>query len=141
MKAYVANPPVPLARTLANINFDMLNLEGPTLDIVGLGSDETKLGRMFVAAAHAEGTTQSPVHSRAVPVAPTRSRTHAGMSVSGDPNPGQGSFIRSDSWVFHKAGIPSIYPWTGKHFVGRPSDFAATRKYASIAPARAVLHV
>lgn len=104
-QAYVANPPVPLTRTLANINFDMLNLDGLTLDIVGLGSDETKLGRMFTAAAHAEG-----------------------MSVSGDPNPGQGSFIRSDSWVFHKAGIPSIYPWTGKHFVGRPSDYAATRK-------------
>ncbi len=61
------------------------------------------------------------------------------MSVSGDPNPGQGSFIRSDSWVFHKAGIPSIYPWTGKHFVGRPSDYAATRKY--VACACAVVHV
>jgi hypothetical protein len=76
MKAYVANPPVPLARTLANINFDMLNLEGPTLDIVGLGSDETKLGRMFVAAAHAEGT-HSPTFTPYLLHPCAHARTHA----------------------------------------------------------------
>jgi hypothetical protein len=105
---------------------------------------------MFTAAAHAEGTrilgitrthTHTHSHSRRTRRTTHDTRTHvarhntrvAGMSVSGDPNPGQGSFIRSDSWVFHKAGIPSIYPWTGKHFVGRPSDYAATRKYVACA--------
>lgn len=55
-QAYVTNPSVPLTKTLANINFDILNMEGATTDIVGLGSDESKLGALFAVAAQDEGT-------------------------------------------------------------------------------------
>jgi hypothetical protein len=140
-KAFVENPPLPLrplkgssigdqpagpprtslpnqadlevdaeAQAVANINFDVLNIDGRTEDIVGLGVEENRrLASLFLTAAKREG-----------------------LRVSGDPNPSQGSFFRSDTHIFFKAGVPAIYLWTGRHFVGQPSDYAQERRMSYI---------
>jgi len=86
-----------LSKCSAAINLDILNTYGLTHDIVGLSNHYPLLDLLFADAAAEEG-----------------------MEISGDPNPGSGSFFRSDALSFAKADIPTIYVWTGKHFVGKP---------------------
>lgn len=49
-----------------------------------------------------------------------QSAAQEGMFVSSDPRPEAGSFFRSDSLAFVRAGIPTIYIWNGKDFVNTP---------------------
>lgn len=57
---------MPLEKTVANINFDMLNLDGATTDIIGLGSDESDLGWVFAEAAREEGESAALVVLQAI---------------------------------------------------------------------------
>jgi len=83
---YAHNPTVPVSSMVANINIDMLVPQRHLYDVNSLGLDHSTLGGHVRAAAAALRIT-----------------------VSGDPNPKQMSFIRSDQYSFVKLGIPAMY--------------------------------
>ena len=98
-EAWVADPPLPLARTAAVLNIDGINVRGRTRDIGALGLDRSTIGPMFEAAAAAES-----------------------LRVSREPDI-RGSFFRSDHFPFAKGGVPAISLQDGVEFVGRPVDW------------------
>ncbi len=98
---YARTPAVPLARTIANINVDSGNLDGPTDDIVGIGAERSEMLGLLRAAAAAEGMTVTP-----------------------DPQPNQGVFFRSDQLAFARGGVPAVFIETGTDFRGRPAGYA-----------------
>ncbi len=98
---YARNPVVPLARTIANINVDSGNLDGPTNDIVGVGAERSEMLGLLRAAAADEGMTVTP-----------------------DPRPNQGIFFRSDQLAFARGGVPAVFVVTGTDFQGRDPDYA-----------------
>ena len=96
-----AHPPVPPARVAADLNLDVTNLFGPTRDISAVGADQSSLGRLFEAAAHAE-------HLRVIVDSVALSH---------------GSFFRADHFSFAKAGIPAMTPGSGDDYVGKPAGW------------------
>lgn len=97
---YGVTPIYPLAKTLANINMDEVNVTGVTTDltIVGLGASE--LDDYAEAAAKEAGRTLRP-----------------------DPEPEKGGYYRSDHFNFARHGVPALNPGEGVEFVGKPADF------------------
>ena len=98
-EAYARDPLVPLERTAAVINLDVVNVRGATRDIDALGGDRSTLGAAFEAAAHAES-----------------------LAVVHEPDV-RGSFYRSDHFPFAKAGVPALSIEPGTDFVGRPAGW------------------
>ncbi|HJU41717.1 MAG TPA: M28 family metallopeptidase [Vicinamibacterales bacterium] len=82
---FVANPPIPMDKVVANINVDGANYLGPTSDMVQLGSDRSTLGPMVEAVLKERGRT-----------------------LGGDQHPERGYFFRSDHFPFAKAGVPAL---------------------------------
>lgn len=105
-EAFVAAPPVPASRIVANVNIDALNVFGPTSEIVLLGHDRSTLG---------------PLVER---VAATWQRT-----VGVDAFPERGHFFRSDHYPFAKAGIPALSLSGSTKYVG-PGAAEALRRDA-----------
>src|SRR5581483_3030107 len=97
---YARHPLVPLARTVANITLDSLNVLGLTTDITPLGSDRSTLGRFIAEVAKENQVTISP-----------------------DSHPEQGLFYRSDHFPFAKAGVPSVNFEPGSNFVGHSPEW------------------
>jgi Zn-dependent M28 family amino/carboxypeptidase len=84
-EAYVAHPLWPLAQTAANINIDQTGMMWPIVDAVADGSERSSLAGPAGRAAAA-----------------------LGLSLSPDPVPEQGFFLRSDQAPFARAGVPSM---------------------------------
>lgn len=84
-EAYAAHPLWPLAQTAANINIDQTGMMWPIVDVVADGSERSSLSGPAGRAAAA-----------------------LGLSVSPDPVPEQGFFLRSDQAPFARAGVPSM---------------------------------
>jgi len=101
-RAYVANPPWPLARTRAVLNLDMVGRRffestvdaDATLGAVGL-PDDSGLFEIASAVAKESGL-------ELVAVSP------ALLTLVGDD-------WRSDDWVFRDAGVPAVHLSTGLH--------------------------
>ena len=98
---YARHPIYPLARTLAAINVDSLNIYGRTADltVVGLGNSDLD---DYAAAAAAEQRRR----------------------VGGDPEPERGGYYRSDHFPFARQGVPALNAGGGSEFIGRPPDYA-----------------
>ena len=94
-EAYVRAPVVPLDRTAAVLNLDVLNVRGRTRDISALGVDRSSLGPVFAAAAQAES-----------------------LIVTTEPDV-RGSFFRSDHFPFARSGVPALSLESGLDFLGR----------------------
>jgi Zn-dependent M28 family amino/carboxypeptidase len=92
--AFVAGPPIPLERFVANFNVDSPQPFGETRDVAAIGIDMSSLGTTFSEVA----------------------REH-GLEPKGDPNPNAGSFYRSDQVSFAKAGVPALYLQAGRDYV------------------------
>jgi hypothetical protein len=106
-EVFVARPPVPLARIAAMLNLDGLPLIGETRDLAALGADQSTLGRLFHAAAAAEGYRITP---DTVPVMLEAVQ--------------QDFFNRSDHAPFARAGVPSLFLMPAQNeFVSRPSGW------------------
>jgi len=97
---YVANPVFPLAKTLAVINLDGLNVYGRTKDVTLIGLGNSELDDYARRAASAQG-----------------------REVRADPDPEKGLFYRSDHFSFVKRGVPALDPASGIQYVGKPADF------------------
>ncbi|SEK38772.1 Zn-dependent amino-or carboxypeptidase, M28 family [Pseudoxanthomonas sp. GM95] len=82
---YAAHPLMPLARTAAVINIEMLSPDGPTRDIASWGRGRVSLEHDLAMAAKARGKAYSP-----------------------DPNLEAGFFYRADHFAFAQKGVPAI---------------------------------
>ena len=99
-KYYAAHPLYPLERTLADINLDVINLWGPTKDLISIGMGNSTLDDMLVEIAKRHGRTVGP-----------------------DADPEKGYYFRSDHFEFAKQGVPALDPKGGREYIGKPADF------------------
>lgn len=97
---YVQHPVFPLDRTVANINFDGVNVWGETEDMVAMGAERSTI-RNVVQAVFSE----------------------LNINRIADPFPDKGYFFRSDQFSFVKAGVPAVYFDYGLRFRGKPADW------------------
>ncbi|MES2523403.1 MAG: M28 family metallopeptidase [Gemmatimonadota bacterium] len=102
---YAVTPIYPLARTLANLNMDVLNQWGPTSDLVVIGLGNSELDDYAQAAAKEQGRTLRP-----------------------DAEPEKGFYYRSDHFNFAKLGVPAFYPEPGMDFVGKPAGYGKQKR-------------
>jgi len=97
---YSVTPIYPLAKTVANINMDGMNVMGRTKDITLVGYGASELDDYTAAAAAEQGRVIRP-----------------------DPEPEKGFYYRSDHFNFAKQGVPALDPDEGIDFVGKPADY------------------
>jgi len=107
---YAEHPLYPLAKTLAVLNLDGLNVHGRTHDLTIVGLGLSTLDDIVAAAAAAQGRVVKP-----------------------DPTPERGSYYRSDHFSFARKGVPSIHAGGGIEFVGKPADYGPKIRDAYIA--------
>jgi Zn-dependent M28 family amino/carboxypeptidase len=105
---YASNPLRPVASTVADINMDALSVAGPAKDITVSGSRQNDLEDSLKALAKSEGRYLSP-----------------------DPEPGAGSYYRSDHFPFAQVGVPSVSFGSGEDLVkgGRKAGRAVSDHY------------
>ena len=103
---YAAHPAVPLDRTLADINIDVLNAYGRTCDLRIIGDGKSDLDELV-----------------------RREAAHQGREALPDANPELGSFFRADQFEFAKAGVPVVFLKAGTQVLGRPEDFGVDSKH------------
>ncbi|WP_158537018.1 M28 family peptidase [Dyella sp. AtDHG13] len=87
---YVKHPALPLSDTVGGINIDVMNVFGPTNDVMILHPGLTTLEAPFIATATKQGRKLSP-----------------------DAFPEQGLYYRSDQLSFARAGVPTLFASSG----------------------------
>jgi Zn-dependent M28 family amino/carboxypeptidase len=97
---YSVTPLYPLAKTLANINIDGLNVHGRTKDLTLIGLGASELDDYATEAAREQG-----------------------RSIRPDAEPEKGFYYRSDHFNFAKQGVPALNPDEGVEFVGKPPEY------------------
>ncbi len=97
---YVAQPPYPLAKTVANLNMDGANQWGRTSDIRQIGRGASTLDAVLDAAAKSQRRLVLP-----------------------DAHPERGGFYRSDHFEFMKGGVPALYLKAGDDYVGKTAGY------------------
>ncbi|MDE2973928.1 MAG: M28 family metallopeptidase [Gemmatimonadota bacterium] len=102
---YAANPVYPTANTVATINIDGLNVDGPMNDITVVGMGASELDDVLAAAAGRTGRTLRP-----------------------DPEPEKGFYYRSDHFSFAQAGVPSLYTDSGIDHVEHGTEWTLERR-------------
>ncbi len=98
---YSVAPIYPLAKTLANINMDGLNVNGRTKDLTLIGYGASDLDDYARDAAGEQGRLIRP-----------------------DAEPEKGFYYRSDHFNFAKQGVPALDPDEGVDFIGKPADYS-----------------
>jgi Zn-dependent M28 family amino/carboxypeptidase len=102
---YSVAPLYPLAKTLADINMDVLNTWGPTKDLIVVGLGASELDDYAREAAAEQGRTLKP-----------------------DAEPEKGFYYRSDHFNFAKQGVPAFDPEAGTDFIGKPAAFGMQKR-------------
>jgi Zn-dependent M28 family amino/carboxypeptidase len=97
---YVRQPVIPLDRTLAVLNLEMMNVYGRTGDLIVYGLGESQLDDYLREAAAEQNRSLRP-----------------------DPVAEQGLFFRSDHFSFVKQGVPAVWASGGEHYLDKPADF------------------
>jgi Zn-dependent M28 family amino/carboxypeptidase len=98
--AYAERPLYPLAKTVAVLNLDSLNVHGRTRDLTIVGLGLSDIDGVLEKAAASQGRVLRP-----------------------DPLPEKGSYYRSDHFSFARAGVPSVSLDWGVEYVGRPVGY------------------
>lgn len=93
---FTNNPTVPLKSIVADVNLDMPLITYAFEDMTVFGAQRSTLG---------------PIVQRAV--------ESVGVSLSPDPRPDEGLFVRSDHFRFVQKGIPSVFLWPGEKGPGK----------------------
>lgn len=86
---YVENPIYPMAKTVANFNFDIIGI-GDSTGLVVYGQERSSLGNVVEKAAQ-----------------------QFNLKIMPDDLPEENIFIRSDHYNFAKKGVPAIFPSFG----------------------------
>jgi Zn-dependent M28 family amino/carboxypeptidase len=94
---------VPPGQTAADINYDALYPFGKTSDISATGAERTTLWPLVQRDA---GRFQ--------------------LSITPDPEPGQGHYYRSDHFSLARVGVPAFSIDNGTKYIGKPADFSKT---------------
>jgi len=97
---YAEHPLYPLAKTLAEINMDGLNVLGRTKDIELVGLGQSTLDDVVKVVAADQGRVVKP-----------------------DAEPEKGFYFRSDHFNFAKQGVPALDPNSGVEFIGKPEGW------------------
>lgn len=87
---FAANPTVPIADLVGNINLDMPVLTYPFADVIAFGAEHSSLKRFVEVAAG-----------------------QAGIKLSPDPMLEQTLFVRSDHYRLVQQGVPAVFLVTG----------------------------
>jgi len=98
---YSVEPVYPLAKTLANINIDGINVHGRTKDMTLVGYGASDLDDYTRSAAAEQGRT-----------------------VHGDAEPEKGFYYRSDHFNFAKFGVPALDPDEGVDYIDKPAGYS-----------------
>ncbi len=99
---YAEHPIFPLEKTVANINIDVLNTNGPMKDIVVVGSGSSELETYLEEAATAQD-----------------------RYLIEEPTPERGYYYRSDHFNFAKAGVPALYAESGEDSIEHGKEWGA----------------
>lgn len=83
---YASNPSVDLAKMVALINMDSMNVLGPTNDVTVIGYGSSELEELLATAAAEQG-----------------------RRLEREPTPEKGFFYRSDHFNFARQGVPVLY--------------------------------
>lgn len=83
---YAKNPVFPLNKTVAGINMDVMNVDGPMKDMVVVGYNNSELETLL-----------------------TKYTEQQNRYVAPEPSPEHGSFYRSDHFNLAKVGVPMLY--------------------------------
>lgn len=103
---YVQAPIMPLEKTLAIINVDIMNLWGRTREIVSIAKGHSSLDDIL--ERHASGQ---------------------GRSVVADPDSDKGYFYRSDHLEFIRKGVPALFfLHPGASYIGKPPDYGMRKR-------------
>ncbi|GAA0708750.1 M28 family metallopeptidase [Dokdonella soli] len=107
---YAAKPLYPLAKTVAVINMDALDPNGPARNFSTSGSAQSDLLDLLIADAKA-----------------------AGLAYETDPHPEAGHFFRSDHFSFAKRGVPALSFESGNDLLngGVAAGEAARKDYVA----------
>jgi Zn-dependent M28 family amino/carboxypeptidase len=105
-QALADHPPVPLRDVATILNLDVMNLYGRTTDVSALGLDQSSLGKVFTAAAAAEGLKVSTNEEALL----------------------TGSYFRSDHFSLARVGVPGTSIENGSSYVGRPERWGREQK-------------
>jgi Zn-dependent M28 family amino/carboxypeptidase len=107
---YAAHPVTPLATTVALLNLDVMNVNGPTRDISTRGKGDADLDALVARFAKEQ----------------SRAYQH-------DPHLEEGSFYRADHFSLAKAGVPALTLTAGLDLVngGVAAGEAAHRDYVT----------
>jgi Zn-dependent M28 family amino/carboxypeptidase len=97
---YAERPLYPLAKTVAVLNIDALNVHGRTRDLTIVGLGLSDLDDVIGRAAAAQGRVVEP-----------------------DPTPEKGSYYRSDHFPFARKGVPSVHAGGGVDYIGKPAGY------------------
>jgi Zn-dependent M28 family amino/carboxypeptidase len=110
-KYYVQHPLYPLAKTAANINLDYFSNWGwgKTKDFSILGMGMSSLDDLVKDAVAGQGRV-----------------------VTGDTDPAEGFYWRSDHVEFAMGGVPSLASSPGIDFVGKPAGYGEEKRRAYI---------
>ena len=98
---YSVTPLYPLAKTVAEINMDELNVTGATRDLTLIGYGASDLDDYARQAA-----------------------TEQGRTVHGDAEPEKGYYYRSDHFNFAKMGVPALNPDQGIEYASKPAEYS-----------------
>ena len=98
---YSVTPLYPLARTVANINIDGVNVHGRTRDLTLIGYGASELDDYARDAAGEQGRIIRP-----------------------DPEPEKGFYYRSDHFNFAREGVPAMNADEGVEFIGKSAEFS-----------------
>ena len=93
---FTNHPTVPLKTIVADVNLDMPILTYKFQDMIVFGAERSTIGPIVRDAVGAIGVTLSP-----------------------DPMPQEGIFVRSDHFRFVQKGIPSVFLWPGQAGPGK----------------------
>ncbi len=104
--AYYGSYPVyPANHTVAAINMDGMNIDGPMNDITAVGYGNSELDDYLERAAAAQGRVVNP-----------------------DPESEKGFYYRSDHFSFAKVGIPALYTDAGIDHVEHGSQWTLDKR-------------
>jgi Zn-dependent M28 family amino/carboxypeptidase len=102
---YASNPVYPRTKTVAAINMDGLNVDGPMNDITVIGYGASELDDYLETEA-----------------------TKQGRVIRADPEPEKGFYYRSDHFSFAKEGIPALYTDAGIDHVEHGEQWTLARR-------------
>jgi Zn-dependent M28 family amino/carboxypeptidase/glyoxylase-like metal-dependent hydrolase (beta-lactamase superfamily II) len=97
---YAEHPLVPVAKTVANINIDGINLRETTRDVEVTGFGQNDLDGRLAEALKADG-----------------------RHIVADLEPEKGYYYRSDHFNFARVGIPALYAHGGDIVEGKPAGY------------------